>query len=441
DAGGDLWVGSNEGLTRIKKQQGDLLSCRTFTESDGLLTRECSAGAQPAAWRAKNGELFFPTTRDVVGVNPADIKTNSQPPQIVIESVRVDGREQKTNAFSATWPAAIVIPPGREQLEINFTALNFSAPRAVHFKYRLENLEEGRTGAWTDGDTRTASYPDLAHGHYRFDVIAGNEDGVWNEQGGVLAITVEPEFWQTLWFRALAVLILFALVTGIVRYLSVQKLQRELQRHKQQEALERERARIARDLHDQLGANLTQVALLGEMAEADKDSPDEIESHARQISQTARETTHSLDEIVWAINPSNDTLDGLANYACKYAQEYFALADIRYRVDAPTGLPSIAIPPDVRHNVFLAFKEAVNNVVKHAHADETWIRVRLTPAEFVLEIEDNGRGVADLAGKEHRSGLRNMRKRMADIHGSFSIARNAAGGTTVKLAIPVPKNG
>jgi signal transduction histidine kinase len=127
----------------------------------------------------------------------------------------------------------------------------------------------------------------------------------------------------------------------VVRYLSTQKLHRQLQALKQQEALEKERSRIARDLHDQLGANLTQVALLGEMAETDKNSPAEIESHAQQISQTARETTRSLDEIVWAVNPSNDTLDGLINYACKYAQEYLALAGLRYRAEVPAQLPAI----------------------------------------------------------------------------------------------------
>ena len=207
--------------------------------------------------------------------------------------------------------------------------------------------------------------------------------------------------------------------------------------HKQQEALEHERARIARDLHDQLGANLTQVALLGEMAEADKNSPDEVESHAQQISETARETTRSLDEIVWAVNPSNDTLEGLANYACKYAQEYFALAGLRYRVDLPAQLPPTPIPPEVRHNVFLAFKEAVNNVVKHAQASEVWIRLRLQPENFILEIEDNGSGVANLDEKQNRNGLRNMKKRMDDIRGEFSISAGANGGTIVRLTVPV----
>ena len=256
----------------------------------------------------------------------------------MIESVRVDGREQKTNRFSSAWTQAIVIPPGHEQLEIDFTALNFSAPREVRFKYRLE----GRDTAWTPGDARVANYPNLPHGHYYFHVKACNEDGVWNETGSGLEITVQPRFWQTNGFRFAAIIFALAIVAAIVRFISTQKLRREVQSLKQQEALERERSRIARDLHDQLGANLTQVTLLGEMAEADKNSPDEIESHAKQISETARETTHSLDEIVWAINPSNDTLEGLANYACKYAQEYLALAGLRYRADLPDAIAADA---------------------------------------------------------------------------------------------------
>ena len=228
---------------------------------------------------------------------------------------------------------------------------------------------------------------------------------------------------------------------AVVRYLSTQKLRRQLQLHEHQEALERERSRIARDLHDQLGANLTQVALLGEMAEADKDSPGEVASHAQQNSQTARETTRSLDEIVWAANPSNDSLEGLINYACKYAQEYLALAGVRYRAEVPAQLPAVAIPPEVRHNVFLAFKEAVNNIVKHAQASEAWIRLRLEPDRFILSIEDNGRGPQGLEAPaaRTRNGLRNMRKRLNDIHGEFAIGPGPGGGTAVRLTVPAGK--
>jgi signal transduction histidine kinase len=178
------------------------------------------------------------------------------------------------------------------------------------------------------------------------------------------------------------------------------------------------------------------------MAEADKDVPAEIESHAQQISQTARETTRSLDEIVWAVNPSNDTLEGLVNYACKYAQEYLALAGLRYRAEVPAQLPAIAIPPEVRHNVFLAFKEAVNNVVKHAQASEVWIRLRWEPDRFTLSIEDDGRGMGGLDAKaaRARNGLGNMRKRMEDLHGEFSIGPGAGNGTQVRLTAPIGKS-
>jgi ligand-binding sensor domain-containing protein/signal transduction histidine kinase len=444
DDEGCLWIGSNAGLMRIQKNslsgfhhgRGNLISCRTYVETDGLPTRECSAGSQPAACRTRDGRLWFPTTKGVVSVNPADIKTNRQPPLVMIESVLVDGQEQKTNRFSSAWLPSVAIPPGREQLEIHYTGLNFSAPGQVRFKYRLE----GHETAWTEaGDARVAYYPNVPPGDYRFHVIAGNEDGVWNETGGVLAVTVQPQFWQTWWFRVAVILCLAGIVVAVVRYLSTQKLRRQLQLHEHQEALEKERSRIARDLHDQLGANLTQVALLGEMAEADKNSPAEIESDAQQISQTARETTRALDEIVWAVNPSNDTLEGLVNYVCKYAQEYLALAGVRYRAEVPTQLPAVTLPPEVRHNVFLAFKEAVNNVVKHAQASEVWVRLRLHPDHLILSIEDNGRGPdgMDTNAAQARNGLRNMKKRMDDIGGKFEIGAASDRGTIVCLTVPV----
>jgi ligand-binding sensor domain-containing protein/signal transduction histidine kinase len=444
DSTGDLWLGSNMGLMRIpKKSLNDFadgvtntISCRTFTETDGLPTRECTGGSQPAAIRASDGRLWFPTTKGVVSVNPVDLKPNLQPPVVLIESVKVDGSEQKTNSLNSAWVQAVVIPPGHEQLEIDYTALNFSAPDAVRFKYRLE----GHDTAWFEARTeRVANYSNLSPGHYQFHVAAYNEDGVPNESGGVLDITVQPQIWQTWWFRAVGILLLGGIGIGIVRYVSTQKLKRQVLLHQQHEALEHERARIARDLHDQLGANLTQVALLGEMAEADKHLPGEIELHAQQISHTARETTRSLDEIVWAVNPANDTLEGLANYACKYAQDYLALGGLRYRAEVPAHLPAKEIPPEVRHNVFLAFKESVNNVVKHAHATEAWIRLRLSPDKFIFEIEDNGRGVAGMDQKaaQMRNGLRNMRKRMTDIGGEFSIAPGATSGTLVRLTVPI----
>jgi ligand-binding sensor domain-containing protein/signal transduction histidine kinase len=443
DDAGCLWIGSNAGLMRVPEKSledfaagtTNAISCRTYGKADGLPTRECSAGSQPATCRTPDGKLWFPTISGPASVNPANLKPNPQPPTVMIESVLVGGREQKTNLLDPAWQPSVIIPPGGEELEIHYTALNFSAPELVRFRCWLEGHE---TAPADVGVERIARYPKLPPGHYRFHVQACNEDNIWSSPDAVvLSVTVQPQFWQTGWFGLAAIVFILGIVAAIVRYLSTQKLQRQLQAHQQREALEKERARIARDLHDQLGANLTQVALLGEMAEADKDSPAEIESHAQQISQTARETTRSLDEIVWAVNPANDTLDGLVNYAGKYAQEYLALAGLRCRADLPAQLPAISIPPEVRHNVFLAFKEAVHNVVKHARATGAHIRLRLEPGQFILEIEDDGCGTGVRPAPQNRNGLRNMKKRMEDIGGKFSISGGANGGTIVRLTVPI----
>jgi len=357
---------------------------------------------------------------------------------VVIEAVLVDGQPQGTNGLRVKLPDTIAIPPGKERLEIDYTSLNLAAPDRARFEYRMET--EGQPTAWTEaGNERAAHYTRLPAGSYRFQVKACNEDGVWNQTGSSLAIIVLPPFWQTWWFRGAVGLAVLAILVGSVHYVSTQRLYRQLESLRQKEALEKERSRIGRDLHDQLGANLTQVALLGEMAEADKDSPDEVEAHAKQISQTARETTRALDEIVWTVNPANDTLDGLINYVCKYAQEYLAMTSMRYRLEAPPQLPATPISPELRHNVFLAAKEAVNNVVKHSQATAAWLRLRLEPERFIIEIEDNGRGVAAADKNKGRSGLRNMRKRLEDIGGTFELGPGAEGGTRVMLTAPLGK--
>lgn len=444
--GDNLWIGSNAGITRASRQSlndfaghHDLfINCRIYVEADGLPTRECTEGSQPAACVTADGNLWFPTTRGLVYVNRSAVKTNAVEPPVVIESVTVEGIEQNRNRFGGS-PSEIIVPPGKRALEIRYTSLNLGGAGRSRFQYRLNEDKQQAEWMADDNGTRARSYSKLPPGRYEFQVRACNEDGVWNLHPVSLAIIVLPELWQRGWFQGVVIVGVLAVIAGVVYYFSTQRLQRELALLRQQEALEHERGRIARDLHDQLGANLTQVGLLAEMAEADKNAPQEVEDHARQICQTARETTRALDEIVWAVNPSNDTLEGLVNYSGKYAQEYFALAGLRYRVDMPNELPQVSLPPEVRHNVFLAFKESVNNVVKHAQATEARVRLRVDERSFTFEIEDNGRGLAGADQKSGRNGLRNMRKRMEDVGGNFSIGPADEKGTVVRLTAPVTK--
>lgn len=447
DEHGALWIGSNAGLMRTSIQNlndfaeggTNSIFVRTYSRAEGLPSRECSRESQPATARTSDGKLWFATIKGVAGVDPANIAVNSNPPPVVLEAVLIDGQDQAAHLLRRPQPSSITVPAGRESIGISFVALNLSAPRNTRFRYRLVGHESG----WTEGGGNhgSAQYSRVPPGDYTFRVQAANEDDVWNIRGASLSITVLPPFWQTWWFITLSTLVGLGLVGGVVAFVSTQRLQRQLATLRQQEALERERARIARDLHDQLGANLTQVALLGELAEADKELPKEVEAHARQISATARETTRSLDEIVWTVNPANDTLDSLVNYLCKYAQDYFALAGLKYRIEVPPDLPAVPISPDVRHDVFLAAREAINNVVKHAKATSAWLRLRLHPESFSIEIEDDGVGVPPGAHDKGRNGLRNMRSRMDQVGGTFELERPARGGTIVRLTAPVQPPG
>jgi len=445
DGRGHLWVGSNAGLMRLNKDElnrlaedsSTLVSCRVYGETDGLPATECTTGSQPGPCRSTDGTLWFPTIRGLAWLNPARLNLNTSPPPVVIEAVLVDGQVQNSEALRAAPPQAVTVPPRKEGLEIQFASLNLAAPDKGRFKYQLEGYET--TPKERPGNDRKAFYGKLPPGEYHFKVTACNEDDVWNPSFATLGVTVLPPFWWTWWFLSLTTVSLLGMIVGSVHYVSTQRLQRQLAALRQKEALERERARIARDIHDQVGASLTQLSLLGELVEGDKDQPEEVEGHARQIEQTALETTRALDEIVWTVNPSNDTLDGLITYVCKYAQDYLAVAGLRYRLEAPPQLPGTPITPEVRHNVFLASKEAITNVVRHAQATAVSLRLRLEPASFTLEIQDDGRGLGGLDPKavQTRNGLRNMRKRMEDIGGTFSMGPAPERGTVVRLTAPL----
>jgi ligand-binding sensor domain-containing protein/signal transduction histidine kinase len=445
DAIGNLWVASGAGLLRLPLQRlnefaaGSVktVACVSYGKADGLPTRECTFGSQPGAWRGSNDRLWFSTSKGVALLDVKQFRPNTNPPPVMIESVMIDDLAP-TQSLTA---ASLVLQPSDERVEIRYTSLNLSAPDRARFRYRLEGHENN----WTEaGNARVVRYSKLPPGQYRFQVTAANEDGIWNEAGAILGIEVlppPPPLWKRWWFIAACVVLAVGVVAGSVHYLSTQRLERQLAVMRQQEALERERARIARDIHDQVGASLTQVALLGELVESDKDSPTDVQEHAQQISQTARETTRALDEIVWTVNPQNDTLDGLVNYICKNAQDYLAVAGVRYRFDVPAELPAKSVAPDVRHNIFLASKEAVTNVVRHAKASAAWIRLRLEPSSMILEIEDNGRGLGGLdpEAAQRRNGLKNMRKRMEDVGGSFEMLTGSEGGALVRLTVPLSR--
>jgi signal transduction histidine kinase len=204
--------------------------------------------------------------------------------------------------------------------------------------------------------------------------------------------------------------------------------------------LDRERTRIARDIHDDIGNLLTQVTLLSSLTLRDRAEPDKTGDHARQISSTVEQVTNSLDEIVWAVNPRNDTLPQLIDYIGQFAVDFMQTAGIRCRLELPDHPPHRNVPSDLRHNLFLIVKEALNNVARHSGATEVSLRITVNDRLLEVIIQDNGRSFDPAAVNGFGNGLRNIRQRMDEIGGRFEIEGQPGAGTRVTLHVSGGQN-
>jgi ligand-binding sensor domain-containing protein/signal transduction histidine kinase len=442
---GFLWLSSRGGIIRIEKAELDRcadglikeVSCSAYGLGDGMPTLTCSGGLQPAGCKTPDGRLWFPTIKGLVVVDPQQVKPASAPPPVVLEAIRLDDRLVLNPAASQ---AEVIVPPGRHRLEFQFTGLSFVAPERVRYKYRINGLEN----EWVDaGNKRSVTYSRIPPGSYRFEVIACNSDGLWNEAGASAAFSVQSYFWQTWWFRFLGAFAAVSATAAIVWYGGRRRLRRRLELSERQHAIELERSRIARDIHDDLGSHLTRITMLSESAGSQLDQPAEARAGLVRIYDTARELTRAMDEIVWAVNPRHDTVEGLANYLEKFALDLLSTAGIRCRLDFPEELPRWPLSSEVRHHLFLAFKEALHNVVKHAGAPDAIIELRIGAGTLELAVKDDGHGFQPgaLNPSQNRvsggNGLENMRRRLDKVGGSCEIHSAPGQGTRVVFRIPI----
>ncbi len=246
-------------------------------------------------------------------------------------------------------------------------------------------------------------------------------------------------FWQRGWFFAAAGSGLLVTVAGVAQLFERQRVRRQIRRLEQEHVVATERARIARDIHDELGANLTKIHQLADMMDQPNDEPDRLRTDiiSRAISQTARDTIRSMDEIVWAVNSQNDTLNEMADYLVYYCEDFLRPTGITCVLDVPLQLPGISVTAEIRHNIFMVVKEALNNAVKHATAGQIILRLDFTEIANLLtvQVEDNGRGFHLREIKIAGNGLENMRKRLDAIGGVLDLQSEVGRGTTVKLKI------
>ncbi|MGN6554473.1 MAG: sensor histidine kinase, partial [Verrucomicrobiota bacterium] len=459
DDTGRLWLGSNRGIACVLKSDLEKLAAgraaavypRVFGRAEGMLAEECTGGFSPAGLKLKSGLLWFATLKGIVVVNPK-LNANELPaPRVVLEEILVDGlpsRDFLAQSFTAgvSHPTKsgrakaemVEISPGRHRIDFRYSGPSFNAPEQVRFRYQLVGFDP----AWVEAGTgRSAIYSYVPPGDYRFQVMACDSQGRWKNAGAEVSFRVLPHFWQTWWFFGLAIVGGIALVGSVFRYAAKRNLQRRLAQLEQEHALERERSRIAQDLHDDLGSSLARISLLSGLVRADKEQPAQVETHANKISLSANQTVRALEEIVWAVRPGSDTLQSLVEYIAHFANELFEDHATRCRLDLPHDLPALALPPDVRHNMFLIVKELLTNALKHAAAREVRVQAKVEGDVIEFLIEDDGKGflpVAQTTGK--RNGLANIRHRVETIGGKLELQSTVGSGTSIRQVVPVNQN-
>ncbi|MBI4748112.1 MAG: hypothetical protein HY774_06455 [Acidobacteria bacterium] len=440
DDRGNFWISCNQGIYRVSRARlNDLAAGKVqtvtsiaYNKQDGLLNIECNGGRQPAGIKARDGKLWFPTQQGVAVINPEAVPTNPLAPPVRIETCTLD---RKLVPFRDN----LQVNPGQSNLEIKYTGLSFIKPEQVRFKYQLI----GQDPDWVDvGTRRTANYSYLPPGGYTFKVTAANSDGVWNPVGAELHIVVLPRFYQTWWFRVLAVLTLVGIV-GVAFKIRLDQVERA---RRVQEAFsrrlidsqEQERQRIAAELHDSLGQNLLVIknyALMGLNA-AQNDNP--MREHLAEISDAATLSIDEVRQIAHNLRPYQLERLGLTNTLQAMLRQIANASDIGFdcEIDQIDGLLS----KEGEIGLYRIVQEALNNILKHSQATEAVVRVKLAGNEIRITIADNGcgftvepEGRAEL--QKRGFGLTGSVERVRMLGGTQTIHSAPGQGTTISITI------
>jgi signal transduction histidine kinase/ligand-binding sensor domain-containing protein len=436
DGEGNLWVSSDNGifgcsrrsLADYERGKTPSLLCWRLGPADGLANRGCSGGGQPVASRAPDGRIWVANMVGAAGFDPRTVTRGHAMPKPFTEAVTADGVELPASETGFQAPTSV------RRFDFRYTAPDLAAAHSLRFRYKLEELDRD----WVDaGSARSAPYSKLPPGDYRFRVMVGGSDGQWRESSQAIALRVVPRFWEHRWVQVLAGAALISAVGAAFAWNQRRKLQLRLERLEMQHAVEQERTRIARDIHDDLGTSLTEIAFMSDPEHIELAEPDRVKPHLERISGKARAVVQALNEIVWAVNPRNDNLPKLLDYLCTFSEEVCESAGVRCWHEVPTGLPELPLPVDFRHGLLLAVKEALNNALRHSGAKEIWLRVAVEPGALSIVVEDNGQGFDLARDSSAGNGLRNMQDRMKELGGKAAVASAKASGTKVTFVAPL----
>jgi len=418
DLYGRLHLGTGQGLDQFDPATGRV---RHYTTADGL-----AGGKIAAAFCARDGWLWIGTSQGLSRFLP-EPERQSLPPPVLLTGLRITGAAQNVSAIGETELHLTDLSANASQLQIDFVGLGFAPGESLRYQYMLEGADHDWSAPTAQ---RTVTYPRLASGRYRFLVRAMNADGQVSTTPAAITFRVLPPLWLRWWFIALISLVVAGTVYSLYRYRVARLLE-----------VANMRTRIATDLHDDIGANLTRISILSEVAKQRFGNGDESRANPLEsIADIARESVTSMSDIVWAIDPERDSLRDLTRKMRQHADEVFTLRNIPLEFNAPDSDRNLKLGVDIRRDFLLIFKEAVNNAARHSECSKVQIDFQAEGSFLSLTVSDDGLGF-DPENLSEGQGLKSMRRRAKKLGGTLRVETAKGQGTCINAMIPAMKAG
>jgi ligand-binding sensor domain-containing protein/signal transduction histidine kinase len=412
DQWGRIYVGTIRGVDRLDPSTGRI---KHYTLADGL-----SADFVISALRDRRGWLWFGTWKGLSRLIPEPDRPAAAAP-VLITGLRVAGHAYSVSELGQTEVSGLEFAWRQSQVQIDFTGLAFALGERLSFRYKLEGADSDWNALTSQ---RTINYASLPPGSYRFVVQAVNSDGHFSPLPAVVAFTIRPPVWRRGWFIALTAALIGSGFYALYRY----RLARLIE-------MERVRTRIAADLHDDIGSSLSQIAIISEVLHKQIQPQEQsVDRNLSLMARVSREAVDSMSDIVWAINPQRDHMHDLVRRMRRFASETFPARNIDFSFQIPGVDQNIKLDADVRRQVFLIFKEGVNNIVRHSGCARAEIEMRIEGPWLVLKIADNGQGI-DRTRFSEGNGLVSMRRRAESLGGALDVISGDSGGTTIALKV------
>ena len=412
----NLWMSSDNGIIKYNLKSQDVTA---YNLNDGLQSMEFSGGAY---FKNKKGEMFF---GGIAGLNyfyPDSVRNNTHIPPIVISEFKIFN-ETVNGEFNR-----IEVNYDQNFFTIEFAALDYTDPPNNQYAYYMEGLENDWN--FVNASLRKAFYTNLEPGTYIFRAKGSNSDGVWNQEGVALTVVILPPFWKTWWFILASIL----LIGGIVSFLISMKVKHLL-------AIEKLKVRLAADLHDNVGAGLTEISILSELASNEvKVYSQHAAEKINAISNTARHLVDSMSDIVWFVNPKRDSLHDLIIRLKDSYSDLLSEIGVSFKTNNLDNISDVKIPMDIRQNLYLIFKEAINNSIKHSNCNKISLETGLRGSVLEMTLKDDGIGIKDI-NNQNGNGLKNMQARAKLLGATLTIDSVENKGTTITFTGRIEKTG